>query len=632
MTDRYKLCVCVGSEEVARFRAHPTSVDFRRKWNVGIYYSLRFQSLAGAVETSITRYPHIEYSVLLPVPFGTPLPTPPAPQPAVGSVGSGLGSTAGTAPSGSGSGGGIAVALPITGSPAPLSSAPASSAAPALASDALHNELINYTQSPLPPPLTGAGGAYDLSALVAGSAGTANPHAFALEASVTLWRTSEIVWNDRGGVWLPQFAFASPAGSSASSSSGGGNGLVSKWLRLTVQVWTRYCTWMSAALPAATPSAADDTKSDSKSAPVSSPAAATTGDEKDGADGASGSGDDSSVAACTWSGQPITAQTLLFAWFDVTKLRSRLLTQLMPEIVKRIISVWPITSGAGQPASPTVQLAIRKSIDAAFQSTLERLSTLAATIWDSVVAATARRCTDVLSAHVTKIKQQYRMTNKPPPTRPSPYVMHVLAPARIVLAIDSALAVGGSTAGAAGTGSTASASNPVTAFVNTAVLIHNPVTSTATAAPATPSTPPVTGGAGGSGAAPPPPVGGTTPASATATATGPNPISVAANVLIRQQLPPTHRDAQRFVEAVIKRATTSFQARCSELLDIVTKIDVSLKRLTARAAATATASATAVCHSASLLPSFPPSLCQSPLTHALAFRLSFAFAGGIGFG
>jgi hypothetical protein len=242
----------------------------------------------------------------------------------------------------------------------------------------------------------------------------------------------------------------------------------------------------------------------------------------------------------------------------------------MPQIFQRLLSSLPpapapapstagVTSAsvtAGAP-SPATQLALRKSLDATFQPTLDRLVSLSNTLLDVIIYHTTRRCTDVLNSNVTKIKQQYRMTGKPAPTTASAYVQHVLSPVRIVLAIDTSTAP--ITTGAGASIPPAPAATAANAFFQVSALVHNPVSSSTASS-------------------------SSNTAAVTTGIVPPNPIAVAASVLIRQQLPPTHRDAQRIVESVLRRVTLRFQNRVNELLDMVEKIDISLKRLQKKSA------------------------------------------------
>ncbi|KAA3476168.1 conserved oligomeric Golgi complex subunit 2 [Gossypium australe] len=45
---------CPTSAAVARFRAAPSYVEFMKQWNVGVYFSLRFQEIAGALDSALT--------------------------------------------------------------------------------------------------------------------------------------------------------------------------------------------------------------------------------------------------------------------------------------------------------------------------------------------------------------------------------------------------------------------------------------------------------------------------------------------------------------------------------------------------------------------------------------------------
>ncbi|KAK4850405.1 hypothetical protein QYF36_006461 [Acer negundo] len=54
---------CPSRSAVAKFRAEPVYVVFMRQWNVGVYFSLRFQEIAGALHSALSLAPiHISHS------------------------------------------------------------------------------------------------------------------------------------------------------------------------------------------------------------------------------------------------------------------------------------------------------------------------------------------------------------------------------------------------------------------------------------------------------------------------------------------------------------------------------------------------------------------------------------------
>ncbi|KNA08973.1 hypothetical protein SOVF_157850 [Spinacia oleracea] len=44
---------CTSRYAVSKFRAEPVCVDFMKQWNLGVYFSLRFQEIAGALDTEL---------------------------------------------------------------------------------------------------------------------------------------------------------------------------------------------------------------------------------------------------------------------------------------------------------------------------------------------------------------------------------------------------------------------------------------------------------------------------------------------------------------------------------------------------------------------------------------------------
>jgi hypothetical protein len=45
---------CPSRSAVTKFRAEAICVEFMKQWNVGVYFSLRFQEIAGALDSALT--------------------------------------------------------------------------------------------------------------------------------------------------------------------------------------------------------------------------------------------------------------------------------------------------------------------------------------------------------------------------------------------------------------------------------------------------------------------------------------------------------------------------------------------------------------------------------------------------
>lgn len=45
---------CISKSAVTKFRSEPAYTDFMRQWNVGVYFSLRFQEIAGGLDSTLT--------------------------------------------------------------------------------------------------------------------------------------------------------------------------------------------------------------------------------------------------------------------------------------------------------------------------------------------------------------------------------------------------------------------------------------------------------------------------------------------------------------------------------------------------------------------------------------------------
>ncbi|CAI6010989.1 unnamed protein product [Closterium sp. NIES-65] len=222
----------------------------------------------------------------------------------------------------------------------------------------------------VPPPASSAAAA----ARVAVQRAAAPGMGVGLQASVVLWEALQRCWHP--AVFIPCIA--------------------DKFLRLTLQLLSRFGKWVMAGVAARRAGSAAD----------------NPGGE--------------------W-GLAATPEDLALMWHDLLVLSSNIRAAYVGELVQQL--------------GPGVTGEVRAAVQGEVESAADGLHSLTAHVAALLSDITADRCIEVLRP-VRAIAAMYRVPSRPPPTRHSHYVPGVLQPLKVVLEGDKARAAAGGAGGA----------------------------------------------------------------------------------------------------------------------------------------------------------------------------------------